>query len=139
RRAKAAASSIWERREEFRNEDDTPESAVRKAMAAQSTPVVINECSDNPGGGTPGDGTHLLRAMLDAGLEDACFAFISDPEVVQVAIAKGVDATIDVHLGGKHDDLHGAPLPVTGTVRCITDGRFVLRAMLAGYPLNLGP
>ena len=29
-------------------------------------PVVINEASDNCGGGAPGDATHLLRAILDA-------------------------------------------------------------------------
>ena len=134
-----AAGWVWERREDFRSEADTPESAVRRAAAAVAWPVVINECSDNPGGGTPGDGTHLLRAMVEAGLSDACFAFISDPDVVARAIEAGVGATVDVQLGGKHDELHGAPLPVRGTVRCITDGRFTLRAMLAGWELALGP
>jgi microcystin degradation protein MlrC len=130
---------VWANREDFRSENDTPESAVRKAANATAHPVVINETSDNPGGGTPGDGTHLLRAMLDAGLTDACFGFISDPEVVDAAIAAGVGNTVKVHLGGKHDDLHGSPIQLEGLVRCITDGRFVLRAMLAGLELDLGP
>ena len=48
-------------------------------------------------------------------------------------------ATIDVKVGGKHDDLHGTPVALTATVKCITDGRFTLRAMLRGYRLDLGP
>lgn len=137
--AREAAAWVWQRREEFASEADTPESAVRRAASSTSFPVVVNECSDNPGGGSPGDGTNLLRAMVEADLADACFAFISDPEVVARAIDAGVGATIDVHLGAKHDDLHGTPIPVRGEVRCITDGRFTLRAMLAGYALDLGP
>jgi microcystin degradation protein MlrC len=137
--AKRAAAWVWDHRQQFRHEDETPESAVRRAGAAAMFPVVINECSDNPGGGTPGDGTHLLRAMLDAGIGDACFAFIADEEVVRQAVAAGVGARIDAHLGGKHDDLHGTPVRVSGLVRCITDGRLVLRAMLSGTILELGP
>ena len=134
-----AARWVWAHREDFRIENDTPESAVRRAANATSFPVVVNEPSDNPGGGSPGDGTHLLRAMLDAGLSRACFGFISDPEVVQAAIASGVGTRVKVNLGAKHDDLHGRPIPVEGLVRCITDGRFVLRAMLSGLELDLGP
>jgi len=137
--AKQAASWVWTHRDEFRHEDDSPESAVRRAAAAATFPVVINECSDNPGGGTPGDGTHLLRAMLEADLSDACFAFITDPEFVAAAIRAGVGATVVGELGAKHDDLHGTPLSVRGTVRCLTDGRLTLHAMLAGTVLELGP
>ena len=138
--AQQAASFVWDHRDDFRPENDTPESASRKAAAAATFPVVINECSDNPGGGTPGDGTHLLRAMLEASLTEACFGFIADPDVVGAAVAAGVGATIDVNLGGKHDDLHGAPIHLAGArVRCLTDGRLVLRAMLAGIVIELGP
>lgn len=137
--AKEAAASVWARRESFRVENDTPESAVRRAAAAGTFPVVINECSDNPGGGSPGDGTHLLRAMLEGRLSDSCFGFIADPGAVQRAIEAGVDRTIDVELGGHHDELHGRPLAVRGRVRCVTDGRVMLRAMMAGVELVLGP
>ncbi|HVM55710.1 MAG TPA: MlrC C-terminal domain-containing protein, partial [Acidimicrobiales bacterium] len=103
-------------------------------------PVVINDTSDNPGGGTPGDATHVLRAFLDAGLEDACFAMICDPETVQQAITAGVGATIDVRLGGKHDDLHGEPIDAPAYVHSISDGKVTLTGpMLNGVTLRLGP
>jgi microcystin degradation protein MlrC len=122
--AKEIASFVWAERESFRPETDTPELAVRRAMAAQRWPVVVNESNDNCGGGAPGDSTHLLRAMLDAKVSDACFGFIYDPEVADAAHRAGVGATLDVHLGGKHDDVHGAPLALTVYVKSLSDGAF---------------
>ena len=29
------------------------------------TPIVIGDAADNPGGGAPGSGTHLLRALME--------------------------------------------------------------------------
>ena len=63
-------------------------------------PVVINETNDNCGAGCPGDGTHLLRAMLDAGLGTArgprkvAFGFFCDAEAVRVAVQAGIGAMI---------------------------------------------
>src|SRR5690606_35532425 len=78
--AERVAGELWERRWAFleaaQEASLSPEEAVRRALAFEEGPVVINETSDNPGGGAPGDGTHLLRAMLDAGVRDACFGFI---------------------------------------------------------------
>jgi microcystin degradation protein MlrC len=135
---------VWEHRERFRIESPTPEQAVRLALGADTTtgPVVINETSDNPGGGAPGDGTHLLRALLDADPPAGAgivFGFLCDPDVAAAAHAAGVGATIDVALGAKHDTLHGAPVEARAYVKCLTDGRFVLRAMAAGARVNLGP
>ena len=43
-------------------------------------------------------------------------------------------------VGGKVDDRHGVPLTVTGTVRTLSDGRFVHKGpMLRGLPGRLGP
>ena len=117
-----------------------PAVAVKLATQATAFPVVINDTSDNPGGGTPGDATHVLRAFLDAGLTDACFAMIKDPETVQQAIAAGVGSTIDVRLGGKHDRLHGDPIEAPAYVHSISDGEVTLTGpMLQGVTLHLGP
>jgi microcystin degradation protein MlrC len=142
--AKQIASSVWERRESFRPETDPPELAVRLALNAAADapagrPVVMNETSDNCGGGTPGDSTHLLRALLEAKATDTCFAFIYDPDVAAQAHRAGVGATIDVSLGGKHDELHGPPLQLQAYVKSLSDGRFTYTTpMLAGVRENLG-
>ena len=139
--AQSAAESLWQARENFTPISLSAEEAVVLAVEeteASAGPVVINETSDNCGGGSPGDGTHLLRAMLDAGLEKACFAFIVDPEVAGQAHEAGVGATINVALGGKSDDLHGEPLQLTAYVKALHDGRLVMQAMAKGAPLNIG-
>ena len=122
--AQAVAAQIWERREDFRQTLPGVEEAVRLALESTAFPVVIAEVSDNSGGGAPGDGTHLLRALLAANVAGACFGFLTDPAVAQQAHEAGVGATIPIRLGGKSDDLHGAPLAVTAYVKCLTDGRF---------------
>ncbi len=136
--AKRLATELWTARESFRPRSLSAEDAVAEAVANGAHPVVINETSDNCGGGTPGDGTHLLRAMLEAKLERACFGFIVDPEVAAEAHAAGVGTTINVQLGGKYDDLHGEPLALTAYVKALHDGRLVMRAMFKGAGLNLG-
>jgi microcystin degradation protein MlrC len=140
--AREVADWIWEHRERFRRESHSPTSAVltaRRLVAEGQRPVVVNETCDNPGGGAPGDGTHLLQAMLEAELDDAAFGFIADPEVAAAAHRAGVGARLEVRLGGKHGDLHGPPLEVAAQVRTLTDGRFVLQHMARGVPMDLGP
>ncbi|MFZ5823076.1 MAG: M81 family metallopeptidase [Bacillota bacterium] len=128
--ARKVARWVWEHRDDFRPDTLTPEQAIARALAVDGGPVVINDTADNPGGGTPGDATHLLRAMLEAKLENACFGFIYDPEVAAQAHAAGVGATIQVKLGGKYDDLHGAPLELTAYVKSLTDGRFIRQSIM---------
>ncbi len=137
------ASRLWHDRELFEPVSLSADEAVREAQSLpwsqQSGPIVIHETSDNCGGGSPGDGTHLLRAMLDARLENACFGFIVDPEVAAQAHEAGVGNTLRISLGGKTDDLHGEPLDLTVRVKSLHDGRITLQAMFKGAPLNLGP
>jgi microcystin degradation protein MlrC len=139
RASRDVARAIWDRRQEFFPELPGPEEGIDIALRLPGQPIVINETSDNPGGGTPGDGTYLLRAMLSRNLTNACFGFIYDPEVAEAAHAAGVGSWIDVQLGGKTDRLHGDPIPVRAYVKVLSDGRFVQSSpMWRGKPVNLG-
>lgn len=142
-----SALALWQERESFRVESLDADAAVANALAANNAnetnrkgPVVIHETSDNCGAGTPGDGTHLLRAMLDANLgADACFGFIVDKEVAAAAHAAGVGAQINISLGGKTDQLHGTPIEATAYVKALSDGKLILQHMGKGSRLHLGP
>lgn len=123
--ARRVGAYVWGLRDGFTPNTLTPQEAIAAALAVDGCPVVINDTSDNPGGGSPGDGTQLLRAMLEADLKGACFGFVYDPEVAAAAHSAGVGATIQVSLGGKYDDFHGAPLEITAYVKCLTDGKFI--------------
>ena len=143
--ATEVATWIWEHRDEFLLSFPSPDDAVSRALSSASDeaagPVVVNETADNPGGGTPGDSTHLLRAMVDALTPSphpatdpgsplpppavACFSSIFDPAVVEQAVEAGVGAWIpSISLGGKHDTLHGAPIECAAYVRGLTDGHY---------------
>jgi microcystin degradation protein MlrC len=130
---------IWERREAFRPSVWTVEEAIHAAMEEPEGPVVLADLGDNPGGGSAADGTALLWGLLDLGAPDAAFALIADPEVVELAAQAGIGGTVEAALGAKTDKLHGYPIPITATVRNLTDGRFVYDGpMLQGVPGSLG-
>ncbi len=137
--ARAVARLAWALRESFLPESLSCDEALARALAHPARPVVINETSDNPGGGAPGDGTHLLRALVERGVTGACFGIVADPEVARRAHAAGIGAKLDIELGGKTDPLHGPPLRALAEVTHLSNGRFTSRSMLAGVELNLGP
>lgn len=137
--AKEVTSAIWAVRDKFYPDALSPKLGLEKARYVTNFPVVLNETSDNPGAGTPCDGTRLLSAMLEAKLERACIGIIYDPEVVGIAHEKGVGATIEVYLGGKTDELHGKPILVSAYIKTLTDGVYTQTSpMWRGKVNNLG-
>ena len=55
-----------------------------------------------------------------------------------MAHEQGVGSRINVSLGGKYDDLHGAPLELNVYVKALHDGTVIMKAMAKGTPLKLG-
>lgn len=137
--AKDIGKKVWDIRDEFTPHAYSPTKGIEKALHFVEGPVIINEISDNPGGGTPGDGTYLLKAMLESNLTNSCFGIICDPEAVEIAHQSGVGTYINVKLGGKTDNLHGDPLEIRGYVKSLTDGIFYQSSpMWKGFKNNLG-
>lgn len=92
----------------------------------EGPPVVIGDYADSPGGGTPGNGTNMLRAMLKAGLTNTALGAINDPEVAQHCAAAGEGARVTVSLGGKiAPEFGGGPLEITAKVLRVSDGDYV--------------
>ncbi|MIL09489.1 M81 family peptidase, partial [Salmonella enterica subsp. enterica] len=56
---------------------------------------------DNPGGGVAGDGTHVLRRIIERKINSAGVATIWDPIAVQFCQAAGEGAEIMLRFGGK--------------------------------------
>ena len=139
--AKEIAQFAWNRRKEFSPVCLSPAEAIDKALELGSRPVVINESSDNPGGGAPGDGTHLLRELLERNLPNTAFGGFWDPAVVQQAIESGVGSKITCYLGAKADNLHGEPILLENAyVKTISDGTYITKSpMGAGKLATLGP
>jgi len=76
--------------------------------------------------------------MLDRGVTNACLAVMRDPEAVAEAIKAGVGNTVTMKIGGKTEPWAGDPLEVTGTVKTITDGKYVSEVYDPGMTIDMG-
>lgn len=130
---------MWDLRHDFLPQLVSPEEAVRRAMDAPRGPVLLVDQGDVPSGGSPGDGTTLLRLLLEAGATNAACAF-SDQVAVQEAMAAGAGARVTLTVGAKHDALHGTPVTVDAVVRTISDGSLRLTGpVMTGVEASMGP
>lgn len=144
RHADALAEWIWKRREELVPECLSCEEALDRAEEELSKPgdgyVIINDTSDNPGGGTPGDGTYLLKEFLRRNEPGMLFGHITDREFVDLAFRAGVGGKVSGLLGGKTDNLHGEPIEIRDAeVLDLSDRKCLYKSpMLTGIWTNLG-
>jgi microcystin degradation protein MlrC len=129
--AKRLAAMMWEHRHGMKLDLPDAREAVRRAMAAERTPVVLVEMGDNIGGGSAGDSTFLLRELVDQKAQGYVSA-IYDPEAVAAAVRAGVGGSFDLDVGGKTDQLHGKPVRIRGRVKLIYDGKYVETAARHG-------
>lgn len=131
RLAKEFTDWVWERREAFLYEPTPVEEAVQRATHASEGPIVLADIFDNPGGGASCDGTILLKSLLDHNAQDVAIGIIADPGAVAAAIESGIGTEVTLQVGGKVDELHGPTLTLTGEVKCISDGEFVHKGLMA--------
>jgi microcystin degradation protein MlrC len=137
--ATAVADDIAARAEDFSYACYPVAEAVRLALTAEGPgPVVLVDSADNVGGGGPGDGTAILAEWL-AQKGTGLAVVIADPAAVARAIEAGIGTRLTVEAGGHTDERHGPPIPVTGTVRLISDGTYVHRGSYAtGITTRMG-
>ena len=129
----------WGMRRDFLVKPVSVRDALRRVKNAEGGPYILADIGDNPGGGAPEDGTVVLRAILEEELEGGVLAVMWDPEAVEKASASGIGSQVTVELGGKTDDLHGKPLKVTGTVKTLTDGKWIVKGpMGTGSESDMG-
>ena len=141
--AKSIADDIWDRRHEVLNDYLTVEAAATFAARfdCKSGPLVIADYADNPGGGGYGDSTNLLRALLDAGVADACFGPMVDREAAQSLHTAEIGDRVDIAIGGKTDArFGGGPLIVNAEIVLLSDGEFIGDGpMIGGLRRTFGP
>jgi microcystin degradation protein MlrC len=126
--AKAArymAARAWERRHELAGSLPSPADAVRDALRSQLAPIVLMDVGDNVGAGSPGDSTILFREIQSQKGRDA-MVILHDPAGVKSCLARGPGQTISIDVGRRD------PVRVEGTIRTLSDGRFVERQVRHG-------
>jgi microcystin degradation protein MlrC len=114
---------LWNERAAMQAELPDATEAVRQALSATRTPVILVDFGDNVGGGSAADGTVLLAELLRQGARESLVC-LYDPEAVQQCQRAGTGATLTLTVGGKTDAWHGSPVTVTGRVRLLHPGTY---------------
>ena len=101
---------------------------------------MLADSQDNPGGGGPGDTTEILRALVSQGATDAVAGVINDAQAAESAHSAGIDAQINISLGGKSGFPGSKPFSAEFRVLGLSNGRFrATGEMLGGAEMDLGP
>ncbi|MEW6306213.1 MAG: M81 family metallopeptidase [Verrucomicrobiota bacterium] len=123
---------------------DPPVETVFAQLRTRSSGLtVIVEPSDNIGGGAPGDGTGLLRALVEHGIENAAIA-INDPHAVERLQGLPVGFEVALSMGGKGSRLDAGPLKLKVELISKGHGRFELEdkqshlASMSGDTFDMG-
>jgi microcystin degradation protein MlrC len=124
--AKRLARELWARREEIRTvRPILPiDEGVRKAMDREGL-VCLVDLGDDPGSSCPADSPAVLESLIRLGARD-CAVTIRDPEVVKAGLEAGVGATLTMKVGAKIDQRFYKPIEVTGKVKLIDDGNYMI-------------
>jgi microcystin degradation protein MlrC len=123
----AMMDECWRTKERTSERIVSIDEAMQAVLARKpgEGPVVLGDYGDSLGGGGYGDGTAILKAFIDAGVQNAVLTPIYDPEAARAFIAAGVGATVRLPLGGKNaPGMGGGPLDLEWEVRRISDGNF---------------
>ncbi len=140
--ADTLADAIWAERRTLTRNFIRMDDAIDALQTTTEGPYVFADCYDNPGGGSTGSSTHILRRLIERGVKGAAVASIYDPETVAQAEQAGVGNRFEASLGGKlYPEILGGPVIGTAYVKAITDGRYSNRleaspAALCAYGKN---
>ncbi len=127
RLAKRLATELWARRGEILTVRPIYpiDQGVKMAMAQEEGLVCLVDLGDDPGSSCPADSPAVLESLFRQGAQD-CVLTIRDPEVVQAGMQAGVGAILTMPVGGKIDQRFYKPVTVTGRVKLIDDGNYMI-------------
>jgi microcystin degradation protein MlrC len=121
--AESLSARLWDLRHELTANPPGPAEAVARALSATVTPVLLIDIGDNIGGGSAADSTVLIHELIRQGATGAVVV-LYDPDAVQACAAAGLGSQVSLSVGGKIDR-NAPPLPISGRVTVLHDGRYV--------------
>ena len=128
REALRLAEGFWPERHRMQARLTPLVESVRQAtellQAEPKGTVALVDAADATSSGASGDSNAIVRELLAAGYAGRALVPIVDPAAVEAAFAAGIGATIQTTVGGTLDRRRFEPLPITATVRLLSDGRF---------------
>ncbi len=134
--ANKIGDAIMAKHQDFYKEIYSIEEAIKMGIESDVKPVILADVSDNPGGGSPGDGTEILKKLIEKKAQNVGFATIFDPETVEKAIKIGIRNTADFNIGGKSVYNLGKPITTKAIVKTIADGKFINKGPMGHGLMN---
>jgi microcystin degradation protein MlrC len=136
----------WVNRADFVYQLEPLAQSIARAQAVPAEgdgPVVLLDHYDNCASGGTMDTTIVLKAILDAGLDNVAAFAIYDPDSVRQAIAAGIGAEVLLSVGGKMAMTQipepSPPLTIRGRVKTISSGRFRNKGPMGrGVQMDMG-
>jgi microcystin degradation protein MlrC len=133
----------WTEKNEWLFQSEPLSESVAKAKEMTDGPTILLDHADNSASGGTQDTVAVLREVIEQGLEDVAMFGICDPAAVSEMEQAGVGNDVTLELGGKVDmpeiGQTGDPLQITGKVRAITDGDYVVTVeMSKGALMSMG-
>jgi microcystin degradation protein MlrC len=143
-RLEEGARLAWALRERGNVLYPSADAVVAGLPARPAGPVLLVEPADNIGGGAPGDGTGVLRALLARGV-DSSLVVINDPVSVRRLDGVACGAGARLSIGGRGWALDPGPVELDVTLLSRSDGAFTLEdprshlASMSGIRCAMGP
>jgi microcystin degradation protein MlrC len=133
------AQELWDRRQELIGTYPPLDEYLNRAARGTERPLILGDQGDRVAGGSPGDGTYVVRALLARDDLPPSAVPIADAEAVRVCQAAGPGATVTLTLGGRYSTV-SPPVTVTGEVVSAGSSAQVRYAgpADAGYRTTLG-
>ena len=136
------ANYVFEMRGRFNEPERSASEAVDTALELlKNGYVVINEGTDNPGSGCPGDGTHLLAEFIRRDLPRSIMGPLFDPDSAAECHKHKIGDCFSLNVGGKHHPAFGKTLKLDGArLLALSDGDFVCDSPVhKGAVMHYGP
>ena len=136
--ADEVAALLWSHRTDFASDLTSVEAISEHVGETAGGPLILVDPADNVGGGSAGDGTAVLCAILKQGIQGAVVV-LNDPAAAAEAGAIGTGGAFSGHVGAKVDKAHGDPVFIEGTVRFCGEASFTHSgSYMTGFVTSMG-
>lgn len=126
------ATHAWNSRHRFMERESVPLArAIEQAESAESATVLLSDTGDSVLGGSPGDSTVILAALLETPLVHRALVPVTDPIAARVLHARRPGESVTLELGGWSGPF-SSPVRVTGTLMARGDGVVALAGLPQG-------
>lgn len=133
------ARASWERRARFVAKLTSLREAVERTLTSE-VPLCFADVADNPGGGGRGNTMYILEAFHKAGVQDALFGIIHDPELAAEAHALGQGGSFTARFNRAGAQGFSKPFSAPATVKALSGGQVTgRRGIFASTAIELGP